>query len=566
MRFDTNETNMNHRRAPAQSTAWIRPFAAAFFGGAIAACAQTYDRDYFSGDASIERLRELVPVSIADQSRTEPITVEQGAINVLELAMEVPAPASTVTLTLADVRAAALANNLDLAVEVLNPEIAAQIVNEEEAKFEATFFGSARRSVTDSPVVLGTESSQSLFNAYDVGIRAPLSTGGSVEVSMPFDDIETDNPFSLLNPAYEADLRFSLSQPLLRGAWDRATTHSIRVARYQRSIADARTRLEAIRILANADRAYWLFYAALRELDVRRQQYALAVTQRDQARRRIEAGNLAQIELTRSESGIAERVEAIIIAHTAVRRRERDLKRILNRDDLPMDGPTAIIPATDASPLGLDLDPEALASLAIANRMEMLELELQLAIDASSIDFHKNAALPLVMLDYTYTINGLGSSYGDAFDQLPDHSFEDWALGLRAEVPIGNEAAKARVNGAILTRLQRLATKDLRTAAIRQEVFDALDQLLQNWQRILAARQEAILAGRTYAAEQRQFDVGLRTSTDVLDAAARLADAQSNEIAALTGYQIAQIDIAFATGTLLGHDRVVWEPPAIELD
>jgi outer membrane protein TolC len=231
-----------------------------------------------------------------------------------------------------------------------------------------------------------------------------------------------------------------------------------------------------------------------------------------------------------------------------------------------MDGPTAIIPGTDPSPLGLDLDPDILAQLALDNRMEMLELELQLAIDASTIDFQKNAALPLVVLDYAYTVNGLGSTYGDAFDQLPDRTFEDWSLALRAEVPIGNEAAKARVNSALLTRLQRLASKEQRAAAIRQEVFDALDGLTQNWQRILAARQEAILAGRTYAAEQRQFDVGLRTSTDVLDAAARLADAQSNEIAALTGYQIAQIDIAFATGTLLGHDRVLWEPPEIDLE
>ena len=112
----------------------------------------------------------------------------------------------------------------------------------------------------------------------------------------------------------------------------------------------------------------------------------------------------------------------------------------------------------------------------------------------------------------------------------------------------------------VLRRLQRLATKEQRELSIRQEVYDALDQLQQNWQRILAARQEVILAGRTYDAERRQFDVGIRTSTDVLDAATNLADAQSREIRALADYQISQVDIAFATGTLLGHDRVRWEP------
>jgi hypothetical protein len=68
-----------------------------------------------------------------------------------------------------------------------------------------------------------------------------------------------------------------------------------------------------------------------------------------------------------------------------------------------------------------------------------------------------------------------------------------------------------------------------------------------------------VLAARTLAAEERQFDVGLRTSTDVLDASASLADAQSREVAALASYQIALVDIAFATGTSLGAARIRFE-------
>ena len=55
---------------------------------------------------------------------------------------------------------------------------------------------------------------------------------------------------------------------------------------------------------------------------------------------------------------------------------------------------------------------------------------------------------------------------------------------------------------------------------------------------------------------ERQFEVGLRTSTEVLDAQSRLADAQSREVRALADYQISLVDIAFATGTLLGQSQV----------
>ena len=194
----------------------------------------------------------------------------------------------------------------------------------------------------------------------------------------------------------------------------------------------------------------------------------------------------------------------------------------------------------------------------------MLELELQLAVDASTIDFERNATLPLFVLDYSYTINGLAGNFHNAFRDLGDASFADYSVGLTAEIPIGNRAAKARLRRAMLQRVQRLATREQRRLAIRQEVYDALDQLEQNWQRILSARQETILAARTYDAEKMQFEVGLRTSTEVLEAAARLADGQSREIRALVAYEIARVDIAFATGNLLGQGSVMWQP--IHLD
>ena len=46
----------------------------------------------------------------------------------------------------------------------------------------------------------------------------------------------------------------------------------------------------------------------------------------------------------------------------------------------------------------------------------------------------------------------------------------------------------------------------------------------------------------------------------MLIAANQLASAQIDEIRAVVDYQIAQTDLAFATGTLLGQSRVEWAP------
>ena len=108
----------------------------------------------------------------------------------------------------------------------------------------------------------------------------------------------------------------------------------------------------------------------------------------------------------------------------------------------------------------------------------------------------------------------------------------------------------------------QLSTKQLQQATIKEAVLNDLDTLNLTWQQILAARQRVALDNRLVAAEVRQFELGLRTSTDVAIAQNELASARSAEVRALTQYQIAQVDIAYDTGSILGSNRVVWQPIA----
>lgn len=465
-------------------------------------------------------------------------------------------------LSLEEARASALTNNLDLRVALVDPAIAAQIQSEEEAKFDAAFTLVSRWTDLNQPTssTLASAQNQRLF--IEPGVRVPLRSGGTATVQLPWVQNEDNNAFSTLNPSYSSDLEFSISQPLLRNAGRRTATASIRIASYQRQATEARTKLEAIRQLAAVDRSYWRLYRARQELDVRQQEYEVAAEQEARARRVVQAGDASEIEIVRAQAGTAQRLEAIILAQNDVLTQQRELKRIVNSPELPIEGRTLVLPSSPPDPVEYEFAAPTLVAAALGNRMELLELELQLAADAATIAFQKNQALPLLTLDYTYRVNGLGGSSQDAFKQMGTTDFEDWELGLSADVPLSNEAAKSRVRRALLDRLQRLATREAREQAITQEVLAAIDQIDATWQRILAARQSVVLNTRALQAEQRLFETGESTSTNVLDAAARLADARSAEVRAVTDYQIAQVDLAFATGTLLGAARVSLEPAA----
>ena len=507
--------------------------------------------EFYEVEASPEKLREIEKLELRDME-----SEKKSAADVNEAA------AKDVELTLEKCRALALANNLAIKVQLISPSIAAQRVSEEEARFEAAFNARAGYIKTDTPAATEVDiaGSQVDYSYTNLGVQVPLRTGGTVTFDLADNRIKTDSEYAIFNPSYGTDLSFSISQPLLRNAGERTNTYGIRIAKYERQISEARTKLEIIRVISVADRFYWRLYATRRELQVRKKEYDLAKAQLEQARRFVNSGERSQVEIVRAEAGVAEKLEGIIVAENSVRDRERELKRILNKPQLKMQTPTILITSTEPEPVHYELEGQRAVEAAIENRMEMLELELQIAEDVSTIDFRRNQALPLVTLDYTYNINGLGATRNDSYDLLFDKRFEDHRLGVSLLVPLGNEAAKSRLRQAFYQRRQRLVTQENRKALIELEVLNAIDQLEANWQRILATRQNSILSGRLFEAERRQFELGLRTSTDVLDAQTKFANAQSSEIRALAEYQIAEVDLAYATGTLLGAAKVRWEP------
>jgi outer membrane protein TolC len=471
----------------------------------------------------------------------------------------VPPGAVEVPLSLEQIRQITLQNNLDLKVDLLTPTIARQNLSAEEARFEWVFTTDARFAALDQPTASQLTGSQVKDLQVNPGINIPLRTGGTLSFNVPMERFETNNQFSTLNPSYTANPQIALTQPLLRGFGADVTAQPIRIAFYRYQESEATTKLEVIRVLADADRSYWRLYAARQVLVVRKREYDLAEAQLERARRQANAGVVAEVEVVRAESGVADKLEGIIIADNDVRDRERELKRILNEPDLQLGSDTIIVPTSEPRGVGWQLNAETIVERAMNGRMELLEQELRIAEETANIAFARNDLLPLVTLDYRYGINGLGGDFGASFTQVRDADFQDHTVGVHVEVPLGN-AARARLRAALANRLQQLATKEQRALQIKQEVYNAVDQLEANWQRYLAARKRVVLAARVLDVEIRQFNQGLRTSTDVLDAQTRLANARADEISALADHQIAQIDIAFATGTLLGASHVDWQP------
>lgn len=501
------------------------------------------------------KLNMIEPVRPADLSDSPPVSVEQATKEVTEQITDPNEEIPVIELTLEEVRAATLANNLGLKVDLINPSVAQRSLDIERARFEAAFTGSASYDASETD-----EGVSSTGNAYDVGVGIPLYTGGSISVGMPFSESDGDD----FDGVADAAVSVRVVQNLLRGGGMRINTHSIRIAGYEKHWVDARTKQQAINLLANADIAYWGLYTALRDLDVSREQYKLAQDQLNHAQKKAAAGAAPRSEIIRAESGLFSRVGDLIETETRVQNRQLDLQRIMNDPDMPLNANIRIEPKTEPNPLKLVVDPEKLVEVALNNRMETIQWELHLAIEELGLEITRNAILPDLSLSYTYNAGTNAGDAGHALGSFGEKTSDTHLFGLSASIPLGNRAAKGRLERARLQQLQsQIGYADFRQS-IRKQVYDAVRGLNNSWRRILAAEKDVEAALRTYKVEQSQFQIGNRTSTEVLDSATLLAGAQLSRIKALVEYEIAQINLARATGTLLGRSRIILEPTDLQ--
>ena len=555
------------------------------------------------------RLRNIDLARLETKASSKPMTVDEGLEQMKRMEATTQSVPLSMELSIEDVRRHVLRNNLDLSIYLLEPEIARTRISEEEARFDAAITVGAKYKKQDLPELDGdmvqlseknttlgkalksfekglasgpaswgnkggksgaSKSEQGLSDGStvklteiaqqkesfdtDIGLVVPLPTGAAIRLGQHFDQDNKLAPFSS-NQSISAT-RFSLSQPLLRNAGVEVNTAAIRIARLGERSSVARTKLVAIRLLAAAEKAYWQLYGARENLEIRRRLIELAEKNLEIVQKRTVEGLIPAIEVIRAEVGVAQQLESVIIAETTERITERDLKRILNMEGVGLNSPTRLLSGTPPRLLRYELNADALVREAMTNRMEMLELELAVAADDLRIEFARNQTLPLITLDFEYGLHDRGGSFGTAWQNAWDFDKGEFGVGIRGEIPVTNELRKSQLRRAVLTRTQRLATRAARELSIRQEVHDALDVLNQNWQRILAARQTVIAAGVNYEAERKQFDEGTRTMREVFEALAQLGDAQAREVNAIVAYQVALIDLTFATGTLLGYAKV----------
>jgi outer membrane protein len=472
-----------------------------------------------------------------------------------------PAPGGVRELRLADVVQLALEKNLDIAVERLNPQSVdlqiASVKNQYRPVASSTIGQSAQMRLPNS-LLNGGQRVNNDTTLYNFGFNQALSKfGGNYSLSFTNSRVETTDTFANFNPTFTTGLRFTYTQPLLRGLFIDNMRQQLLVTQINREISEENLRATITTTLANVRNAYWDLVFSQNAVEVAQRALELADKLVEDNRARVEVGTLAPLDIVQAEAEAATRRQTLAAAEATMQTAELALKRFLvsgTEDPLwrqqlqPIDLPSLAPAPTDI---------EGAVRRAIERRTDLVSARKNLESNDVSIKYYRNQSLPAVDLITSYGAQGIGGTqfqrtgsglnsvvtgtvpggYGDALKLLTNRDFPNWNLQVNMSYNIGESQSDAQYARARVQRSQSQARLRALELQVATEVTNAAITVQSNLKRVEAAQAARELAEKRLEAEQSKFDVGMSTNFFVVQAQRDLRDAQNTELRALADYR-----------------------------
>jgi outer membrane protein len=472
------------------------------------------------------------------------------------------------SLTIQECIARALANNLDIAVERMNPTIAnwgvvgEQGVYDPRLKLGVTYENDlTKTTVSNTTTTVRIE--QLGFNTGIAGLNDGLNSvlGGKLPSGALY-DIRAFDSRTISTPTIDAQhagsVGFSGAQPLLKNAGFSVNSAQIRIARKARQIAQQNFESKVMDVVRDVNTAYYELIFAIENHkslieDLTRAKELLA-----QNRRRVEIGTLSPLDVTQAEAGVAEREEAVIVAAQAIHDSENVLKRLICRDVsefrsvelLPVDYPVMHI---------IDTDVDRSTRTALESRPDFIAAKQDLERQGILVKYNRNQLLPRVDVGGSYQLAGgvAPGPFSDALNDIGSGNNPSWSVGALFTIPLGNRQARSTYNISRLNQDQLVINLKILEQNILVQVDNAVRQVQTNLKRVEATAVASRLARESLKAEETKLAAGTSTSFLVLQAQSQLAAVLSAEIRARSDYSESLANLARVEGTILLQNNIV---------
>ena len=465
-------------------------------------------------------------------------------------------------MTLEDAVRRAIDNNLEMAVERLNPQTFDFTLASLRANYKpvATSTFGRRDNVRPPTNLLNPGSPNVSTMTYNSGIAQNLRWGGG-NMALTFNNgkvVSPDDRLASFDPQYNSSYLFSYTQPLLRGFKIDQTRQQMQTTVINRDNAELNVKARTTNTLAAVRSAYWDYVFSIQAVDVAQQSLALASKLLSDNKIRVEVGTMAPMDVVQAEAEEATRQQALTTAVATMRTAELSLKRLIVSGTNDPLWPQHIDPVDRPDFQTASIDVEGAVRAALQQRTDLQIARNNFETNNVLLKSQRNQSLPDVDALITYGASGLGGrqyafsgvnldrqrtgiavdgGYNNALDTLFNREYPNWQFAVNVSYPIGGnnfEAQAARTRLLIQQNQAQIRASELTVAT---EVTNAALQVTNAAEALAASQKARELSQRRLDAEMSRFEVGMSNNYQVVQSQRDLREAQNSELRALLNYQ-----------------------------
>jgi len=511
--------------------------------------------------------------SASDTARTEALikqAVERYAAGRETARAQNPldaAGAATVPLTLEDAVRRAVDNNLEIAVERLNPQTFDFTLASLRANYNpsATSTLGRRDNVRPPTNLLNPGSPNVSTMTYNAGIIQNVPWGGG-NYALTFNNNKVVSPTDQLarfDPQFNSSYLFSYTQPLLRGFKIDQTRQQMATAVINRDNAELNLKARTTNTLAAVRAAYWDYVYSIQAVDVARESLSLASKLLSDNKIRVEVGTMAPMDVVQAEAEEASRQQTLTTSTAIMRTAELSLKRLIVSGTNDPLWSQRLDPTDRPDFQAVSIDVEAAVRSALQQRTDLHIARNAYEANTVLLKSQRDQSLPDVDALVGYGASGLGGvqwnltgsgldqqrsgvlfdgGFNNALGTLFNRDYPNWQFAINVNYPLGGNPAEAQAARTRLLIQQNQAQIRASELTVATEVTNAALQVTNNMEALAASRVARDLSQRRLDAEMSRFDVGMSNNYQVVQMQRDLREAQNIELRALLNYRKALVE------------------------
>jgi outer membrane protein TolC len=481
----------------------------------------------------------------------------------------------------------AMSNNTDIQLQLISLEIPKNNILAAfgvwDPKALASFATTRSTTVPTNATTAENAASltKSLTQPYNLQYSQTVPEGLSYTASFSGAKSSQTNSYNNYNPAETANLRFSVTQPLIQNFGSYVNRIPLMVAQTNYRISDYSMRVQLLNFVNIAETAYWNVILARENVRVAESGENNAAEFLKYMQKELELGALSPLDIYNPEQSLATAQLSVSQAKFALAQAEDTLRHQMGADLDPevRKLPISLTESVDLGPAdSIAVDAEQAVAKALVNHPAMRQVLQKLDVDDLGIHSAKNGLLPNLSFSLYYQSNGTGGMYSpglstiagagtvssvipggiaDALDQMFGFSYPTYYAALTLNLPIKNRAASAAMATAIVQKKTDMLNLRNQGQAVRLNILTAVSRLEGAKEQLKLAKTAMDFAQKNLDAENTKFQLGTETNQNVINAQTVLVQAESAVVTNQVGVRLNLLNLLTQTGELLDERGIV---------